>query len=840
SLVAVAFSLHKRVSFCQQLRAHLTADSWRLVASWLIALGVYVLFSRRQYPPLLLAAFPLVTLVHNYLAGYWMRSLRERAVERLLRSVQTDPDRHRRAELLVRLVTEVAERLGLPEADLDNLRQAALLHEVGSPRPPSIGGDDPDPEQLVRHALASAREVARIAVLTPVARVLRHHHEHFDGSGGPDGLAGTDIPVACRVLAVAEAYLSVLERWGDARAAWERVREGAGTLYDPVVVDLLEPITRTGAMEVEIGGSVASELAAAMEQFRRFVREAGTSGTSPETAGPAARDEDLMRQALGGVVALSHFARVINASLSPDEVEERVLDIFAHITGGRTLWLTPTPGQPRSLTVRRVRNGPPHLLGQALPLDGEPFCRMVRERRVVLAWLEPGQAPGWLVDEKPRFVLGVPLISRDQLLGVVLVVQGQRAPYPFNQPDLLAVIASQAALSLDNARLFEQVQGRLNELMALKRFRDLVFEQINTGIVAVDEDGLVTLTNRTAVEILARVGYAPERVRAPRRLGDQIPYDSILLEQLASDRPLQPVTLHLRRQDDAGGPPVVVTAQSFPLFDEECRRVGAVLLVRDVTQERELEQRVLRSERLAAVGQLAAGAAHEIRNPLTAIKGFIQLIGQRVDRETGAYIDIVFQEIDRIEQIVNDLLLLARQPQPRLKRVDLARLLGRLVEMVRMEAGAGRYHIELVVEDKLPSLSADERQLRQVFLNLIRNGLEAMLDGGRLWIRASHDRDAGTVTVEVEDEGVGIPPEILERIFDPFFSTKDHGTGLGLAVSYGIVRNHGGHIDVESEPGRGTRVRVILPVAGPGAPEPGDPGRRPGSTGGGLSVGRPA
>ncbi|HEY8416226.1 MAG TPA: HD domain-containing phosphohydrolase, partial [Thermaerobacter sp.] len=603
ALVAAALALHKQVPFGQQLRAHLAADSWRLVASWLTALGVYALFSRRPYPPLLLAAFPLVTLVHNYVARHWMRALRERAVEQLLRRVQASPERHRRAELLVRLVTELAERLGLPEADLDNLRHAALLHEVGSPRPPSIGGAEPDSQQLARHAVASAREVARIAVLTPVARVLRHHHEHFDGSGGPDGLAGTDIPLGCRVLAVAEAYLFALERWGEADAAWERVRQGAGTLYDPVVVDLLEPIARSGAIEAEIGGNVASVLAAVTEQLRQLVREAGTPAGA---AGSGARDDELLRQALGGVVALSHFARVINASLSPDEVEERILDVVAQLTGGRVLWLTPTPGDSRSLTVRRLRNGPSTLLGQALPLDVEPFGRMVQERQVVGARLEVAEAPGWLLEGQARFVLGVPLISRDQLLGVVLVVQGQRTSYPFNHPDLLAVIASQAALSLDNARLFEQVQRRLNELMALKRFRDLVFEHINTGIVAVDDRGLVTLTNRMAVEILARAGYAPDRVRSPRRLGDQIPYDSILLEQLASDRPLEPTTLHLRRQDEEGEPPLVVTVQSFPLFDEGGRRAGAVLLVRDVTQEQELEQRVRRSERLAAVGQLAA------------------------------------------------------------------------------------------------------------------------------------------------------------------------------------------------------------------------------------------
>ncbi len=123
--------------------------------------------------------------------------------------------------------------------------------------------------------------------------------------------------------------------------------------------------------------------------------------------------------------------------------------------------------------------------------------------------------------------------------------------------------------------------------------------------------------------------------------------------------------------------------------------------------------------------------------------------------------------------------------------------------------------MELRVREPLPPVVADESQLRQVFLNLIRNGLDAMPEGGCLQIRAFANPAAGTVVVEVEDRGPGIPPEHLGRIFDPFFSTKEGGTGLGLAVSYGIVRSHGGHIDVESEPGRGTRMRVVLPVDGP-------------------------
>src|SRR5690606_4924337 len=142
----------------------------------------------------------------------------------------------------------------------------------------SVGDDEPPPEQLVRHALASAREVARIAVLEPVARVLRHHHEHFDGSGGPDGLSGTDIPLPCRILAAAEAYLFALQRWGDPETALRCVRRRAGRVYDHRVVNALEDIGPAYAGTDPLMGSVVSELTAAVDQLRRFVREADVGG----------------------------------------------------------------------------------------------------------------------------------------------------------------------------------------------------------------------------------------------------------------------------------------------------------------------------------------------------------------------------------------------------------------------------------------------------------------------------------------------------------------------------------------------------------------------------------
>ncbi|ADU50409.1 multi-sensor signal transduction histidine kinase [Thermaerobacter marianensis DSM 12885] len=818
ALVAAAFALYKRVPFREQWRDYMVADSWRLAVSWLLALGVYVLFTRHDYPPAALAVFPVLAVIHQVGTSVWTRRLRQRAVERFLRTLHADLEVVRRAELLVRLVTNLAESLGVGGRELDNLRHAALLHEAGGPRPLGVGESEPAPDLLVRHALASAREVARIVVLEPVARILRHHHEHWDGTGGPDGLRGTAIPLPSRVLAVAEAYLFALQRWGDADAAWDAVLRRAGSRYDPQVVEALAGARDLVGWAAEPRLSVVGELAVAADQLRRFVREEGCRSGG---RGVGFHDDHLLRQAAGGVVALSHFARVINATLRPDQVAERVLDTFLEVLGGRVLWLVPA-GPPAVLRVAGVRNAPPDLVGGELDLNRPPFRQLVEQDKALVIRLEPDQGPSWLLGGQRRWILAVPLVARGQLLAAVVVVRDGPPPYPFTQGNLLDVVASQAALSLDNARLFEQVQLRLQELTSLKRFQDLVFEQVGTGIVAADATGTVTLANRTAAEILRRAGWPGCQLPPPRPLGAGNPCDSMLLEQLTARHPLPPRTWELEAED---GSPLVVTAQAFPLVGHDGERAGAVVLLRDVTQERELEQRARRSERLAAVGQLAAGAAHEIRNPLTAIKGFIQLIGRKLEGEAAGYMDIVLQEIDRIEGIVNDLLLLARPPKPRLRPVDVGGLLARLVEMIRLDEAARGCTVELAVAGPLPPVVADEAQLRQVFLNLVRNGLDAMPAGGVLRVRALYDRATDTVQVEVEDRGPGIPPEHLNRIFDPFFSTKEGGTGLGLAVSYGIVRNHGGHIDVDSEPGCGTRMRVVLPVAGPA----GQPARPEGS-----------
>ena len=228
-------------------------------------------------------------------------------------------------------------------------------------------------------------------------------------------------------------------------------------------------------------------------------------------------------------------------------------------------------------------------------------------------------------------------------------------------------------------------------------------------------------------------------------------------------------------------------------------------------QGRQRVRGLYRAERLATLGELAAGAAHEIRNPLTSIRSTIQYLRPDFEgAEKAVLVDELLAEVDRINGIIAGLLSFARPPPPHFEEVDVPALLrqvGRLLDSAARAQG-----VELVLPEAEGRVRGDPDQLKQVFLNLCMNALQAMAEGGRLslgLVRSDH-----TLRVSVADTGPGIPAEDLDLVFDPFFTTREEGTGLGLAVCYGIVSRHEGRIDIESRPGAGTTVHVRLPFDG--------------------------
>lgn len=242
---------------------------------------------------------------------------------------------------------------------------------------------------------------------------------------------------------------------------------------------------------------------------------------------------------------------------------------------------------------------------------------------------------------------------------------------------------------------------------------------------------------------------------------------------------------------------------------------GAFVIFRDVSHLMMLEEQIRRSDRLKTIGQIAAGTAHEIRNPLTAIKGFMQLLSKTlVDRDMNKeheYVNIVLSEIERVNDLVSDFLLLSKPKKMKRMSLRIGVVLQEILPMIRNEALLHKVIVQYYPDQISLPILGDKELLKQVFLNLGKNAIEAMNGGGVLIIRErSQPDEVGKIAVEIRDTGTGIPPSELAKVFDPFFTTKPQGTGLGLSVCHRIVHDLGGSIEVASDKS-GTQFTVRLP-----------------------------
>jgi two-component system nitrogen regulation sensor histidine kinase GlnL len=289
-----------------------------------------------------------------------------------------------------------------------------------------------------------------------------------------------------------------------------------------------------------------------------------------------------------------------------------------------------------------------------------------------------------------------------------------------------------------------------------------------------------------------------------------------------------------RRVTDSGelcapfGRRAMLRFSASPVIDRDGTTVGSMLLLHDVVASRSLTETGERGSRVGELAAVAAGLAHEIKNPLGGIKGAAQLLADTLaaDPDGLRFTSLITREVDRVSSLLEQLLELTRPPRLRLAPVNVHRVLQEVLLLERASV-ADTLTVRCQFDPSLPDVWADEAKIRQVFLNLVKNALEAMERVGTLTISTRmetdfHVRTPGQgrsrqyLSVDVEDSGPGIVPEDYERIFTPFFTTKNKGTGLGLAVSHRLVTQHGGLLRVESEPGRWTRFRVSLPVAAPG------------------------
>ncbi|GLX69917.1 ATP-binding protein [Paenibacillus glycanilyticus] len=250
--------------------------------------------------------------------------------------------------------------------------------------------------------------------------------------------------------------------------------------------------------------------------------------------------------------------------------------------------------------------------------------------------------------------------------------------------------------------------------------------------------------------------------------------------------------------------------QAAPAFFKGKPAISGLLL--DVTESKLSEQHLIRSEKLSVIGQLAAGVAHEIRNPLTALKGFTQLLHRRTDVQNRQYFEMMLTELERINYIVGEFMLLSKPNQwQQMNRCDIGLLLDDIIPIMQSQAIITNIAIMVDKSPDMPIVLCDANQIKQVLVNLMKNAIEAMPDGGELHVHMKKDHQ-GFVVIDIIDQGIGIPQHVIDRLGEPFYTTKDAGTGLGLTVCFKIIQSHGGTLIFTSEPNVGTTATIRLPA----------------------------
>jgi two-component system, NtrC family, nitrogen regulation sensor histidine kinase GlnL len=349
-----------------------------------------------------------------------------------------------------------------------------------------------------------------------------------------------------------------------------------------------------------------------------------------------------------------------------------------------------------------------------------------------------------------------------------------------------------------------------------------IVASLEDGVVTVDPQGKIVFFNEAA-EVLTDVSSVQATEQPFRQVFKSAPWLIDLANKTAPPR-----YEGARGEGDLVSrwgrkTPVGVTVS--PLQDRDGHYLGTILLLRDIKHRKELEEDLKRADRLATVGTLAAGLAHEIRNPLGGIKGAAQLLRRSFDEQPQLreYTDIMIREVDRVNQLIEHLLDLSRPAQLTFAPINIHEILDDVLLLEGQAVSNKDIAIKKIFDPSLPPIRGDRVRLTQVFLNLVKNAFQAMNRGGTLTVMTRletdfHIRERGTarnrlIWIDIADEGSGIKEQDLPQIFSPFFTTKNNGTGLGLATSYAIVKEHGGLIRVESSEGKGTTFKVSLVVA---------------------------
>lgn len=531
------------------------------------------------------------------------------------------------------------------------------------------------------------------------------------------------------------------------------------------------------------------------------------------------RDRYDYRRALGG------FARDLNSDLDLNRLAERLVSrVVETLLIDRMTLMLEDAATPYFGSIHAAGFGEAH--PPALPKRSGIGARLADGHVVAL---DDPMAVGRFAVEEIEFwrdaglYYFVPCAAKDSTIAV-LALGRKDTGEPLTSEDmaLVSAVAGQIATALENARLYRQLHVKAGELDRMRAFNENILESLADGLLVLDLNDRIVRWNR-ALEGLYGVANADA---VGRTLGEV--FEAPFVEAIRAARRDTPSGATLSRiplesRGTRNGDALIVNAAVVPLragAGDETITVGTIVIVEDVTARVQLEEQLQISEKMASIGLLAAGVAHEVNTPLTGISSFTQMLLEGADPEDPKtrLLEKIERQTFRAAKIVNGLLTLSRPAavaSGERTRIDLNIVINDVLGLLEHQFELHRIKVRRELCDGAPIVIGMEHKLQQVFLNLFLNAKDAMPKGG--WLSIATRIEGERVVAEIADTGSGIPSEYLARIYDPFFTTKaiGQGTGLGLSITYGIVREHDGAIDCDSTVGQGTRFTLALPaVAG--------------------------
>jgi len=517
--------------------------------------------------------------------------------------------------------------------------------------------------------------------------------------------------------------------------------------------------------------------------------------------------------------ALVGFARDLNSDLDLQRLSERLLHRVTEtlLVDRMALMLTPTSmTAPAGEFVTIAHSGfadvPPTLAG-----NSEIATRLISghtlalDETLALRRLDPREVEFWREVGIHYFV---PCVSKEGTIAVMAL--GRKASTePLSSEDmaLISAVAAQAATALENGRLYRQLRTKADELERMRQFSENILESLNDGLAVLDQDGRVVRWNRPMEEL-----YGVRHEDVVGRALDQV-FDSQIVRMLGATPSgrAEGAAYYRVPMTTRHDPPrrLLVNLGTTPLRDSSDEIVGSIVIIEDISTRVQLEEQLQISEKMASLGLLAAGVAHEVNTPLTGISSYTQMLLEKAPPEDPAtkVLEKIERQTFRAAKIVNGLLNLARPAQVDSGPCDVNAVINDVLSLLEHQFRTGSIQVRKELAAAPPLVQGIEHKLQQVFLNLFLNARDAMPSGG--WLTIVTRADQNGAVIEVGDTGSGIPEEALSRIYDPFFTTKEigKGTGLGLSITYGIVQEHGGTIACDSHVGQGTRFPIRFPLA---------------------------